>query len=73
MSSWETKGCPVCRRLWETGEQPKRIGISLTRQSYLHQCDICGSYWEQSERHADQITAEQALTYFKNLLNEKDK
>ena len=73
MSAWDTKGCAICRRLWETGEQPMRIGISLARQSHLHQCDICGSYWEQSERHADQLTSEQAHTYFGNLFHGKDK
>jgi hypothetical protein len=73
MCEWEKKGCTVCRKLWETGEQPPRIGISLFRQSYLHRCDSCGCYWEQSERHADQITTEQASMYFENLFQGKHK
>ena len=64
---WEDKGCPVCRRKWETGEQPRRLGISLTRQTYLHQCDECKTFWEQRERYADVITSEEAKLFYPEL------
>jgi hypothetical protein len=64
MASWEDKACSVCRRKWETGEQPSRLGISLARNAYLKRCDVCGTHWEQRERYADTISAEDAAIYY---------
>ena len=68
MSSWEDKGCLVCRRKWETGEQPNRLGINFARNAYLHRCDVCGTYWEQYERYADTISVEDAAIYYPDFL-----
>ena len=68
MSSWEDKGCFVCRRKWETGEPPNRLGINLARNAYLHWCDVCGTYWEQYERYADTISVEDAAIYYPDFL-----
>lgn len=68
MTSWSNKGCSVCRRQWETGEQPTRLGISFARHAYLHQCDVCGSYWEQYERYADVISIEDARNFYPDLV-----
>jgi hypothetical protein len=61
---WESKGCAICRRQWETGEQPRRICISQERQAYLHLCEVCGSYWEQAERHAYTISEDDARSFY---------
>jgi len=68
MKPWESKGCPICRRMWEIGEQPHRLGISLVRQTYLHQCDVCGTYWEQHERYADAISSDEAKCFYPELV-----
>lgn len=65
---WEDKGCALCRRIWETGDQPRRLGISLARQAYLHQCDECKAFWEQLERYADVITSEEAKRFYPELI-----
>lgn len=64
MGHWEDKGCAFCRRLWETGIQPSRLGISLTRNTYLHRCNVCRTYWEQYERYADVISNEDARNFY---------
>jgi len=68
MMLWESKGCPICRRMWEIGEQPHRLGISLARQTYLHQCEVCGTYWEQHERYADTISSDEAKYFYPELV-----
>jgi len=65
---WEDKGCPICRRKWETGDQPRRLGISLERQAYLHQCDECKVFWEQRERYADVITFAEASLFYPEFI-----
>ena len=57
---WHEKGCAVCRRQWETGHPPPGIAISYKRHSHLHRCDVCGTYWEQTERYADIISQSEA-------------
>lgn len=68
MMPWKEKGCAFCRKMWETGEQPPRLGMSLARHTYLHQCEMCGSYWEQHERYADTITNEDAKDFYPELV-----
>lgn len=70
MTSWQKKGCPVCRRQWETGQQPPRVAINRTLHSRLHRCDSCGTYWEQTERYADVISESQVRTLFPAVLTE---
>jgi hypothetical protein len=68
MRDWEKKGCESCRRKWETGQQPRRLGMSDERQAYLHYCDECSTYWEQFERYADVISLEDVVRYYPGLL-----
>ena len=71
MLRWKDKGCAVCRRMWETGEQPPRLGVSLARHAYLHRCDKCGAYWEQYERYADTISVKNAESFYPEFVRDK--
>jgi hypothetical protein len=64
MLSWQEKGCEICRRQWETGEQPPEIAINIERHAHLHKCNVCGTYWEQVERFAEPIEESQARKFF---------
>lgn len=68
MMPWESKGCPICRRMWEMEGQPHQLGISIVRRTYLHQCEECGTYWEQHERYADTISADEAKFFYSELV-----
>lgn len=68
MGKWEEKGCVVCRRQWESGVQPPRLGLSLARNAYLHQCQACGAYWEQFERYADIISKDDAKKIYGEIV-----
>ena len=59
-AAWKSKGCEVCRSLWESGRTPPEIAVNLDLHSRLHQCASCGTLWEQLERYADAITAAEA-------------
>ena len=59
-SEWCEKGCEVCRRLWESGERPPELAVNYQLHSRLHQCQVCGVFWEQQERFADVIEESEA-------------
>jgi hypothetical protein len=60
MPVWENVGCPVCRRLWEIGQQPPLVVTNVERHIHLHRCASCGTWWEQTERFAVPISEAQA-------------
>lgn len=60
MPRWEEFGCPICRRLWETGEQPPLVATSIDQHVHLHRCAACGTWWEQNERSAVPISEAEA-------------
>lgn len=60
MVEWGDKGCPVCRRQWETGLQPPLIATALERHATLHRCPVCATLWEEHERFADVIGVDEA-------------
>jgi hypothetical protein len=64
MLPWEERGCEVCRRQWETGDQPPQISVNVERHAYLHLCGVCGTYWEQNERWAEPIKESQARSFY---------
>jgi hypothetical protein len=68
MLSWHDKGCEICRRQWENGDQPPRVATSIKRHAHLHRCGICGTLWEQGERFAEPITEDQALKFYPEIL-----
>jgi hypothetical protein len=69
--NWERKGCGTCRKMWETGEQPRRVGMSSTRCAFLHYCVVCKSYWEQCRRYADIIPYQEVLQFYGEHLQER--
>lgn len=66
-TAWETKGCEACRRLWESGERPPELAINFALHSRLHQCAVCGTFWEQHERFADTIEEQEARTLYPDV------
>jgi hypothetical protein len=46
------------------------LGINLVRQTYLHQCDDCGTFWEQRERFADTVSAGDAMRLYPEFVEE---
>ena len=57
---WSSKGCEVCRGLWESGRRPPELAVNHRLHSRLHRCDACGTFWEQFERNADVISESEA-------------
>jgi hypothetical protein len=64
MNVWAQQGCPVCRRLWESGQPPPKLATSLERHAHLHRCDACTTYWIQEERYALEISETEAQKKF---------
>ena len=58
--AWQSKGCTICRGLWEMGDHPPELSMSILLHAQLHRCSSCGTYWEQLERYADTISEEVA-------------
>jgi hypothetical protein len=67
--NWKNKGCEVCRRLWESGGQPRLVVVSTELHSKLHRCDVCGTFWEQLERFADVIEESDARKLYPNAFS----
>jgi hypothetical protein len=63
-TQWQKKGCPVCRALWESGQHPPELAMSIVLHSRLHRCSSCAAFWEQSERYADIISEQQARALY---------
>ena len=63
-TQWKEKGCEVCRALWESGEHPPELAVSIELHARLHQCSSCGVFWEQLERYADVICEQQARALY---------
>jgi hypothetical protein len=63
-TSWQAKGCDVCRGQWESGARPSELAVSYALHSRLHRCDRCGTYWEQHERFADVIDEKDAMRLY---------
>lgn len=52
VTPWESQGCEICRRQWETSERPPRVAENAADHSALHQCAVCRTYWLLTERAA---------------------
>ncbi len=54
-------GCDVCRQgVYGFGTQPVRIAVYPDGPTFLHRCEVCGTYWEYTISHAYPISEEQA-------------
>lgn len=71
-TKWEEKGCDICRKLWESGSNPPEIAVNYELHSRLHRCNECGTYWEQYERYADVVDANEARLNYPEAFPETD-
>ena len=53
-------GCDVCRDGWFSGRLPRRVGLSIEGAVVVFHCDVCGTYWFQTERYAAPVSVEEA-------------
>ena len=67
MKSWNEKGCKQCRLIWEQGKYPQPISVNNQRHTRLYQCLFCGNFWEEHERYADVISAEEVCEHYPNI------
>lgn len=51
-SPWDSQGCAVCRRQWETAERPIFVAENIVDHSELYRCAVCGALWLMTERAA---------------------
>jgi hypothetical protein len=56
MIVFDDQGCAVCREHWLSGSRPRYLAIDVELHTRLFRCDICGSYWEELERYAVEVT-----------------
>lgn len=68
-TTWNSKGCAICRQQWETGRPPPELAVNYKLHGRLHRCPACGTYWEQSERYADVLTEDAAKQRYPEAFN----
>jgi len=61
---FDEQGCPVCREQWLTGSRPAFLALSIELHTRLFRCEVCGSYWEELERYAVQVSPSEARLHF---------
>jgi hypothetical protein len=66
MADWSSKGCDECRRgiLSGRSDLPERVATSIEAHAHLLHCNICGSWWEESEREAHVVSEAKAKRTF---------
>jgi len=65
--AWEEQGCEECRAAWLQGRLSPvltDLGTSQYHRATLYRCTACGSFWEELERFAHQVSAEEAKKFF---------
>jgi hypothetical protein len=68
---WEQQGCPVCRGQWMRGERPRKVVVDARLHETLYRCDVCHTFWVETERFAtaiDDATAE--ATFGERILHD---
>lgn len=55
---WDSQGCAVCRRQWETAERPDFVAENTADHSALYRCAACGTLWLLTERAAAAVRPE---------------
>jgi hypothetical protein len=65
---WKDQGCPACRASWEASSKVdlRHIGTSNELHTRLYQCRVCSSYWQELERYAHEIPADEARALEQN-------
>lgn len=70
VTPWDTQGCPVCRRQWETGERPPFIASNTADRSELFRCDTCHTWWLMTERYAVAVRPDDIRDTYAEFLHE---
>lgn len=65
--TWESQGCPVCRRQWETSERPELIAENVADHSELYRCAVCRTLWLLTERAAVAVRADEVRAAYPEL------
>lgn len=69
MSVRREEGCRACRDGAYSGRwpPPERLGTAAGGWSFLHRCEICGSYWVFNVREAHVVAESDARTEFPEI------
>lgn len=61
--AWEFQGCEQCRGAWSRGGGAplRELGTNFEKHARVHQCQVCGAYWDENERYAAQISEAEAV------------
>jgi hypothetical protein len=70
ITPWEQQGCAACRAAWNTADRvPLRLlGTNVEMHAHIHQCTLCGSFWEEAERYAHQVPEAEARRLLKGAV-----
>jgi len=60
-------GCETCREGWHRGERPRRLLLSMRRMTIVYRCDVCGTYWDETERLAAPLSEAEAAAWADEL------
>lgn len=61
---WDEQGCPVCREGWVQGRSPRKLIVNAARHATLYRCDVCQTYWMETERYAVAIYTDEVREEF---------
>ena len=68
---WEEQGCEYCRQYWLARDGDlELINTSTEYHSRLYKCPKCNSLWEENERFACEVTANDVIEYHGEALRE---
>ncbi|TQK17936.1 hypothetical protein FBY40_0418 [Microbacterium sp. SLBN-154] len=67
-SLWDSQGCAVCRRQWETAERPDFVAENVVDHSELYRCTACGALWLMTERSAFVVQPEAIQSTYPGVL-----
>jgi hypothetical protein len=65
-------GCDACRKGAYSGSwpPPQRIAVREDGPTFLHRCELCGTYWDFDLRFANPVTEEKAKTIYPDYFKE---
>ncbi|MFC8681935.1 hypothetical protein ACFT30_10465 [Microbacterium ureisolvens] len=70
VTRWESQGCPVCRRQWETSERPRFVAENTADHSELFRCDTCHTWWLMTERYAAAVRPDDIRNTYAEFLHD---
>jgi hypothetical protein len=59
---WRQQGCDACRQsaLRGGGSSLVRVAVREDGPSFLHRCELCGTFWDLTIRFANPISEDEA-------------